>query len=122
MIERSTLWLAAGYAAGFIMMGVPFWMLPYNHQGFTYPGLLLGLIGLGVVTAVLAASRRASLGAVFGVMISAFPAAVAVRVAVEVAQDPTDHNLWPFEIIYAVVMSLAGVVPGLLIGAVARRL
>jgi hypothetical protein len=75
-----------------------------------------------VVTAVLAASGAARLAQVFLVTLAAFPAAVAVRVAVEVAQDPTDHNLWPFELIIAAIFSLVAVVPGLLIGALARRL
>ena len=34
MVERSTLWLASGFAAGLLLMGIPFWQLPYNHQGF----------------------------------------------------------------------------------------
>jgi hypothetical protein len=45
-----------------------------------------------------------------------------VRLIVETAQDPTDHNLWPFELIFAAVVSLVAVVPGLLIGAIVRRL
>ncbi len=121
MAERGTLWLALGFAVGLLLMGIPFWQLPYNHQGFVYPGLLVGLAGLAVITAGLAASGQASLKKVFWTMISAFPAAIAIRVAVEVAEDPTDHNLWPFERIYGFVMSLMAVVPGLLIGALVRK-
>jgi hypothetical protein len=122
MVERGTLWLGAGFVAGLALMGIPFWLLPYNHQGFIYPGLIVGLIGLGVITAGLAASGQASLKRVFWTMICAFPAAIAIRVAVEVAEDPTDHNLWPFELVYGFVMAAMAVVPGLLIGAVVRRL
>ncbi len=121
MAERGTLWLALGFAVGLLLMGIPFWQLPYNHQGFVYPGLLVGLAGLAVITAGLAASGQASLKKVFWTMISAFPAAIAIRVAVEVAEDPTDHNLWPFELVYGFVMSLMAVVPGLLIGALVRK-
>ena len=121
MVERGTLWLAGGFAAGLLLMGIPFWHLQYNHQGFVYPGLLIGLTALAVVTAMLAALGVARPMRVFWTMMSAFPAAIAIRVAVEVAQDPTDHNLWPFELVYGFVMSLAGVVPGLLIGALVRR-
>lgn len=122
MVERSTLWLSGGFVAGLLMMGVPFWQLPYNHQGFIYPGLILGLAGLGITTAILAGLGIASLKRLFWTMISTFPAAVAIRVAVEVAEDPTDHNLWPFELVYAFVMALPAVVPGLLAGALVRRL
>ena len=121
MAERGNLWLALGFAAGLLLMGIPFWQLPYNHQGFIYPGLIVSLAGLGVITAGLAASGQSSLKRVFWTMISAFPAAIAIRVAVEVSQDPTDHNLWPFELVYGFVMSLMAVVPGLLIGALVRK-
>ena len=122
MSDRRTLWLGLGFVAGLLLMGIPFWRLPYNHQGFIYPGLIAGLIGLGFITAALAAYGLASLKRVFLTMICAFPAAIAIRVAVEVAEDPTDHNLWPFELVYGFVMSAMAVVPGLLIGALVRRL
>ena len=55
-------------------------------------------------------------------MLGAFPLAVAIRVGVEVAQDPTAHNLWPFELVLAALLSLVAVLPGLAIGALARRI
>ena len=122
MSERSTLWLAAGFAAGLLLTGVPYWRLPYNANIFADTALLIGFAGLGVVTAVLAASGVARLGKVFWAMLAAFPTAVMIRVVVDTMQDPTDHNLWPFEIVIAALFSLVAVVPGLLIGALARRL
>ena len=121
MAERGTLSLAAGFVAGLALMGIPFWTLPYNNQEFPYPGQVLGMIGLAVVTALLAVSGVTSPKRIFWTMLAAFPVAVAIRVAVEVAQDPTDHNLWPFELIYAAVVSLVAVVPGLLVGALVRK-
>ena len=122
MAERSTLWLAAGFAAGLLLTGVPYWRLSYNADIFADTALLIGFAGLGVVTAVLAASGVARLGKVFWAMLAAFPTAVMIRVVVDTMQDPTDHNLWPFEIVIAALFSLVAVVPGLLIGALARRL
>lgn len=121
MAKRGNLWLALSFIAGLLLTGIPFWQLPYNHQGFVYPGLIAGLVGLGVITAGLAALGQSSLKRVFWTLVSAFPAAIAIRVAVEVAKDPTDHNLWPFELVYGFVMSLMEVVPGLLMGALIRR-
>jgi hypothetical protein len=122
MAERSTLWLAAGFAAGLLLMGVPFWLLPYNNQQFPYPGMILGMVGLAVVTAVLVAATPARLKPIFWTMMAAFPAATAIRVFVEVMADPTDHNLWPFELVFAAIVSLVAVVPGLLIGSLVRRI
>ena len=122
MIERRTAWLAAGFAAGLLLTGIPYWRLPYSANLFADLGILLGLGGLGLVTALLAFAAIAPAGRLFAVMIGAFPAAVALRVAVETAQDPTSHNLWPFELIIMAVFSLVAVVPGLLIGILLRRL
>ena len=122
MIERRTMWLTLGFAVGLLLTGVPYWRLPYNANIFADTLLLAGFAGLCVVTAVLAASGVARLAQIFWVALAAFPTAVAIRVVVETAQDPTDHNLWPFELIVAAVFSLVAVVPGLMIGALARRL
>lgn len=122
MIDRKNLWLTLGFVAGVLLTGVPYWRLPYNADFFSDPLVLAGFVGLGVVTAMLAASGIARLRQIFWIMLAAFPAAVAIRVVVETAQDPTDHNLWPFELILAALFSLVAVVPGLLIGAIVRRL
>ena len=121
MAQRSTLWLAGGFAAALALMGIPYWLIPYNYQGFPYPGLVPGMIGLAVATAVLVAASPASIQQIFWTMMAAYPAATAIRVLVEGMEDPTDHNLWPFELIYAGVVSLVAVVPGLLVGWLARR-
>ena len=84
--------------------------------------LQLGFVGLAAVTAALAASGAARLPQIFWVMLAVFPAAVMIRVVVETASDPTDHNLWPFELVFATVLSLIPVVLGLLIGALMRRI
>jgi hypothetical protein len=120
-MERRTLWLAWGFAAGLVLTGIPFWRLPYNADFSGDLPVQLGMVGLAAVTAALAASGVAGLGRTFWVMLAAFPAAVAIRVAVEVAQDPTDHNLWPFELVIAAIFSLIAFVPGLLVGALVRR-
>jgi hypothetical protein len=122
MMERRTLWLASGFAAGLLMTGIPYWLLPYNADYFADFGVHLGFVGLGVVTAMLAIGGIAGLGRIFWVTLAAFPVAVMIRVVVDTMQDPTDHNLWPFELIFAAVVSLVAVVPGLLVGAIVRRL
>lgn len=122
MTDRGTLWLGACFAAGLLLTGIPYWRLPYNANYFADPLVLLGFGGLGVATAMLVYSDTARLARSFWTMLAAFPAAVAIRVAVDVAKDPTDHNLWPFELIIGAVFSLVAVVPGLLVGLLLRRI
>ena len=43
------------------------------------------------------------------------------RVVVDTMRDPTSHNLWPFEVVIAFMVGLAGAVPGALIGSAIRR-
>ena len=122
MTDRRSLWLGGGFLAGLLLTGIPYWRLPYNADFFADPLLLLGFAGLGVATAMLVYSAIARLAPTFWAMLAAFPAAVAIRVAVEVSSDPTDHNLWPFELVIAAIVSLIAVLPGLLVGFLLRRL
>ena len=46
------------------------------------------------------------------------PAAVMIRVAVETWHDPTSHNLWPFEIVFAGIVSLVVCFTGTLLGSI----
>ena len=108
--------------AGLLATGIPYWRLPYSANIFADPGLLFGLGGLGVATAMLIYSGAARLFPSFWVMLAAFPAAVAIRVAIETSKDATDHNLWPFELIIAAIFSLVAVIPGMLVGLLLRRI
>ena len=121
VIVRRNLWLASGFALGLALTGIPFWRQPYNADFLADLPLQLGFVGLAAVTAALSASGVARLAPIFWTMLAVFPTAVMLRVMVETAQDPTDHNLWPFELIFAGVFALVAVVPGLLIGALVRR-
>jgi ABC-type branched-subunit amino acid transport system permease subunit len=42
---------------------------------------------------------------------------VLARVIVDVVRDPTSHNLWPFEIVIAVLVGAAAAVAGALLGS-----
>lgn len=115
-------WLAIGFAGGLLFAGLPFWSLPYARaempNRFTLPTLIaIGAIAMMLVAARLVPARRAAWG-----MALCLPAAVALRVAVETAADPTSHNLWPLELVLALVLGLGGAVPGVLLGMLARRL
>jgi hypothetical protein len=76
-----------------------------------YADLDVGALTLGVfvLAAVPAVVLRASGAAPFLMTAGTLPAAlilaVMVRVAVDVMVDPTSHNLWPFEVVFAGVVS-----------------
>jgi hypothetical protein len=43
------------------------------------------------------------------------------RVVIDTAADPTSHNLWPFEVVLAVVVSVPPICVGGLLAWVVRR-
>lgn len=92
--------------------------LPNAGEALFFSGFMLAVLALGVagIVAPVWAWRRWSGGwrvatAVPVVMIGF----VVLRIVVGTANDPTSHNLWPFEILQAGFLSL--VVIGVLIAA-----
>lgn len=120
MIERRHVFLIAGFAAALLFTGIPYWSLPYDANYLADPNQRLGFVALGVITALLAGSGAARPARLFWVMLAVFPVVTICRVLIDTAKDPTDHNLWPFELIFAAIVSLVAVVPGLVLGALAR--
>ena len=114
-------WLWSAFLASFLAMGVPYWLTPYGKldlpTALLHPGLMVvAFAALCVRAAGTAPFRKAANAAGLAV-----PAAVMARVVVDGMRDPTSHNLWPFDIVIALVVgyacSLAGALAGL---AVAR--
>lgn len=121
-MERRTLWLTAGFAAGLLFVGIPYWSLPYNADYLADPNLRLGLLALALITTLLAGSAVARAKQLFWIMFAVFPLVAMIRVIVDTSKDPTSHNLWPFELVFALILSAIVVGIGLAVGALACRL
>jgi hypothetical protein len=52
---------------------------------------------------------------------SAFPAVIFVRVVLDGMEDPTNHNLWPFEIVMTFGIGMIVTFPFAALGALLRR-
>jgi hypothetical protein len=118
-IDWNRYWWVPGFAAGFLAVGVPYWLLPYGKVDLPNP-----LLGAGLLVVIVAAAlTRFYSGRPFlqvaAVMGSVFPAVVMVRVAVEVSRDPTSHNLWPFEVVIAMFVGGVAALPGTMLGSLA---
>ena len=117
MSKSTRYWLAGAFLAGFLVIGVPYWPIPYNKVS-----LPDSLYGGGLFVVVLAAAAVRALGKPHFLLATlvagaAVPAAVIARIAVETTRDPTSHNLWPFEVIIAGIMGLLCASAGALIGS-----
>lgn len=123
--KASYLWLGIAFVVSFFVVGIPYWQIPYSKVSL--PSTLYGMELL--VVALAAASTRIfgrahfiASAVVAGV---AVPTAVLARVFVETSVDPTSHNLWPFELIIALMVglfcSLAGALAGSAVSFFARE-
>jgi peptidoglycan/LPS O-acetylase OafA/YrhL len=118
---KSRSWgLVWSFLAGFLVVGVPYWRIPYNKA--TSSAVMGGAILIGVVALITRVLIDARFPRVVLVVAAAVPAAVMARVVVDTTRDPTSHNLWPFELVIAFLVGLTGTVPGTLVGSVFRRL
>lgn len=121
-MSRDRIWLAAGFLAALLLIGVPAWSMPYAEAGVPADLIGPGLAVLAAITVLLALAGVARLRVLLTTMALCPAAVVVLRAIVEIAADPTSHNLWPFEIVIALVVGAGAVLPALAIGLVARLL
>jgi hypothetical protein len=114
--------LHIAFVVVFFVMGLPYWRIPYSSASL--PNSLWGpamLVMLAAPVAVLVLSKN-TFARTSGVIGLAVPAMVMARVVVEAFQNPTTHNLWPFELVIASAVGLAVASVGSLAGLVIARL
>jgi len=114
--------LPLAFVAGTLLVGWPHWHLPYRQAEL--PGSVLGpgLLALALIAMLLVGMRLATMRQALVTTLACLPAAVIGRVVFDVAGDPTSHNLWPFELVLAVLVGAVAVLPGIGFGLLLRRL
>ena len=116
-VSRSLLLPGLAFAACFLVVGVPYWAIPYAQASL--PGTLMapGLLGVPIAAFALRFPLRHSFLAALAAPGLAVPAAVLARVGWEVAKDPTSHNLWPFEAVLAGLVGLGAALVGAILAS-----
>jgi hypothetical protein len=117
---KSSIWLLMATLVGFIAAGIPFWTAPYNKQNLQH--LAIGLIVVGVCALLVSATASARFWKTVCFLGLTVPAANCSRIAADVMRDPTSHNLWPLELIIAVVVGFGTALIGAAAGIVIRRI
>jgi hypothetical protein len=112
------LWLAIAFVAGLLAVGVPYWQLPYSEVSLPDTLISPSLLVVVLAAAVARAIGKCHFIPTLIVAGSAVPAAVMGRVLVDTLQDPTSHNLWPFELIIAAGVGLLASTGGALLGSI----
>ena len=114
-------WLAVAFFTAFLATGSQLW--PGSYQEYLSRGGGIQLVATVAIVAILVAAisglgiARSALAVGCGV-----PAATFARVVADGVQDPTSHNLWPFEVGIALIVGMAAAWPAALLGALIRYL
>ncbi len=100
-------------ALGLIAGAIPSWPVPYDKLNTMETTILIGWVGLTIAAALVTRilTPLPLKPAAFTVT-AGFLAAMVLRIIVECTIDPTDHNLWPFEIVWGVMVGLPSAFAG----------
>lgn len=102
--------------------GFTYWFIPYKQVNLLETYFLIRWINISIFTGLLGVLLfkrpmiQASLMTSLGFLVAVFG-----RIIIEVIQDPTDHNLWPFEIILALILSFPTALLGALLATFFRK-
>ena len=119
--KHRAIWVLAGFAAGVLATGLPYWTIPYSQVSLPNTLFQNCLLSIAVVAVLL--PLISGLGIVRSAMAVgiAVPGAVFARMVVDTSRDPTSHNLWPIEVMIALVVGMAISWPGAAVGELLRR-
>jgi len=101
----------------FLAVGIPYWLISYSEVNLL-SALLTPFLILVVLSALLVRMyTNLSFWRITSVIGLSVVAAIIIRVLFEVAQDSTSHNLWPFEVMIALIVGFTSAAVGTLLGS-----
>jgi hypothetical protein len=118
---KFSIWWVVAFAAAFFAVGAPYWRVPYQDVELPITILTPELLVLTVAAALLRLLGRVHFIIATTVAALGAPAAVMARVVVDTAQDPTSHNLWPFEVVAAWMVGVFAAAVGAVIASIIGR-
>jgi len=119
--HTNTRWLTLSVLASFFAAGIPFWLIPYGKVNLPNALRQPGLFVAGMSALLLCLYSVASFWRSTFTITASVGAAVMARVLVGVVQDPTSHNLWPLEVVIALIVGFICTVPGAIVGSLIAR-
>lgn len=111
--------LAAAFLVGLLVVGLPYWRIPYANVSLPSSLSGSGLLVLAGMALALVAWYCMRVSTVILVIGGVVPVVVFARIVEDATRDSTTHNLWPVELVIAMamgfVLSAAGALAGRLI-------
>jgi len=111
---------ALAFVAATLVIGVPYWAIPYDKFDLGHVEVLPGAILLSLLTMMLIGKGNAKARTAFLVMSMVAPTVDLIAIVHDTSTDPTTHNLAPFELIIAWLLGAAFVLAGLALGLALR--
>ena len=115
-VKQPQPFLLAAFTVAFASVGAIYWRVPYSRADVTSIGAW-GAAIVGTLTAAAIIAGRCRFWPSVLALAGSVPAVVATRVVFDGMRDPTSHNLWPFELVFATVVGIAIALAGGVIGA-----
>ncbi|MBX9901546.1 MAG: hypothetical protein K2Y28_12260 [Burkholderiaceae bacterium] len=101
----------------FFSVGIPYWLMPYNKLNLP-DALITPLLIVPFIACILLRVRtHHKFRKITWLIGASMVGAVVARIFVDVIRDGTSHNLWPFEIIIASIVSFPLALIGVLAGS-----
>lgn len=114
-------WLPLSVAASFVAVGIPYWPIPYGKLNLPDAVLGPGLVVVVISALLLRIYGVASLWRVTWLVGASVAMVVMSRVIVDGMRDPTSHNLWPFEVVIALIVGFVCAGSGAIAGSLIAR-
>lgn len=122
MIKKTSIWLRTAFLLSFLSAGIPYWLIPYREVNLPSALMGAGLVIVVLAALLLRACEIAPFWKTVRILGWSLAAAVIARVIVEGIHDPSSHNLWPFEVVIALLLGFACSMTGAAIGTLIARL
>lgn len=122
MNKNHPFWHRAAFVLSFLSAGIPYWLIPYNRVNLPSALIGPGLIVIIAAALLLQAAAVAPFWKTVRMLGWSLAAAVLARVLVEGLRDPSSHNLWPFEVVIAMLLGFACSLAGAALGRLIARL
>jgi hypothetical protein len=119
---KKTLWLPLSVTVSFLVVGIPYWSIPYRQLNLPNALLEPSLIVVVISALLLRIFGVAALWRVIWTMGGSVVLVVIARVVVDGVRNPTSHNLWPIEVVIALVIGFACSASGAVMGSLIAKL
>lgn len=104
-----------------ILCGIPIWIVDYHHYQLNSIYFKASCAGFGVIALLLFFLTKYHFKEIFLYAAIAHVAALIIKVIIDCIPDPTNHNLWPFEVGMALFFDAIIFLPVWLLGSILRK-